>query len=71
MKKKGKIISNKNIIPYLHEYLPVSVESEFNRINRNILEKARAKVYDRKIYFVTQHYEYREGKKVLVTQHLD
>ncbi|EEO6238602.1 hypothetical protein G5888_002701 [Listeria monocytogenes] len=71
MKKKDKLTSSKNIVPYHHESLPASIESEFNRINRNILEKARAKVYDRKIYFVTQHYEYREGKKVLVTQHLD
>ncbi|EAF7771341.1 TPA: hypothetical protein ACSZA9_12840 [Listeria monocytogenes] len=71
MKKKDKPTSSKNIVPYHHESLPASIESEFGHMNRNIYEKVRAKMYDRKIFFVTQHFEYRDGKKVLVTQHLN
>ncbi|EEO3716455.1 hypothetical protein G5727_002781 [Listeria monocytogenes] len=68
---RDKLTSSKNMVPYHHESLPASVENELDHINRNIFEKVRAKMYDRKIFLVTQHFEQRDGKMILITKNVE
>lgn len=71
VKVRDKLTSSKNMVPYHHESLPASVENEFNHINRTIFEKVRAKMQDRKIFLVTQHFEQRDGKMILITKNIE
>lgn len=68
---RDKLTSSKNMVPYHPESLPASVENEFDRLNCTIFEKVRAKMCDRKIFLVTQHFEQRDGKMILITKNVE